>query len=167
MPYLAAALARHEGARKYAGIALSELGYDEMGIRLDAPEAPHSAMAPAKIVELMRAGAGSARVCEEGAKALLALSFKGEAQAAEAGGAGAIAALVASLRAHGEAAAVAAQACGALANMCHWSSKWHAQVVQHGGVPLLVNAANLHEAARSYAHITLKSLGYSQQGTKD
>ena len=163
---LAAAFARHKAAEKYTRIALDELGYDETGARIPGPEAPHSGMTAGEIVELMRAGPANRRVCEEGAKALLALTYKGDAQCSEAVRAGCVPVLVATLRLHAEVDETCNQACGALANICFYGTKNHQDVVAEGAVPLLVATHARHQASKKYAHITLEELGYDDDGKK-
>ena len=74
---------------------------------------PTASMAPSRIVELMRAGAQSARVAEEGARALWSIAHEA-AERQPCMAAGAVPALVAALQAHPSVAAVAEHACGAL-----------------------------------------------------
>ena len=76
-------------------------------------KSPTASMAPSEIVGHMRAGAQTARVAEEGARALWSIATaEAERQACVA--AGAVPALVAALQAHPSVAAVAEHACGAL-----------------------------------------------------
>ena len=151
MAPLAAAYSRHEAAQKYTKIALDELGYYHTGAAIPGLPAPHSAMPVAQIVSLMRQGADNRRVCEEGAKALLAVTYKGEAQCSEAVAAGCIAVLVDVLRVHMAHGETCNQACGALANICFYGTKNHADVLAEGAVALLVAVHTRHQTCKKYA----------------
>ena len=161
---LAGAHAAHEAARRYAAIGLEELGYDARGARLPGPEAPHAGMAPARVVRLMARGAAHARGGEEGAKALLALTYRSEALCGEAVGEGAVEALVEVLRAHAAHGEACAQACGALANICFYDTTHHERVRRAGAVPLLVAALRQHREAKRYALVTLEELNLDHNG---
>jgi hypothetical protein len=128
-------------------------------------ELPSADMTPARLMKLLRGGVHHPRVVAEGARALLALTYRGEKECAGCLAAGALGVLLAGLREHMVEEDLAVQACGALANMAFYPQHRRA-VAASGAVPLLVEAWTRHAAAKKYAGIALDELGFGTDGVR-
>jgi hypothetical protein len=138
-PVLAAASRAQTGAaRERALRTLSELGCS-----VDGFELPTTAMAPSRVMELMRAGGGDARVAEEGAKVLRQIATNTLEGGQRCIDAGAVPALVAALQTHGSVLAVAECACRALASIASTPAGQEA-CASGGAVPPIVAALSTH-----------------------
>jgi hypothetical protein len=100
-------------------------------------------MSPARVVQLMSAAAGDARVVSAGAGALRGIAFTAEARGACVAS-GAIPALVGALTRHAGEAGVCDNASAALANIMTSSDAHRVACATAGAIPALVGALTRH-----------------------
>ncbi len=128
-------------------------------------ELPSSTMTPARLVKLMRVGLHHPRVVEEGARALLAQTYKGEKECSGCLAAGALTVLLQGFSLHMGEESLCEQACGALANMAFYPMN-RRQVTDGGAPEVLVRAWGRHANCKKYASIALDELGFDTEGNK-
>ncbi len=139
-----------------------------------AVEIPTAQMSPARVVELLRAGGEDARVAQQGATALVALSGgRGlradrvaaltaigedyEARCQNCVDLGAVGCLVAALRTHASVPAVAEEACSVLCNIAGIPAGQDA-CVSEGAVPAIVAALRAHPSVPAVAQCASQAL---------
>ena len=116
------------------------------------------------VIELMRVGAGDARVALEGVKLLRARAVAGTGEREACIAAGAVGALVAALAAHGAGdASLAMEGCWALANLSLQTSGRFA-CLEAGAVQAVAGALRAHAGAVLVANVACWTLGNLAEG---
>ncbi len=163
---LAAAWSAHPSAKNNAHIALEKMGYRYNGTVTEggggddglAAEFPSAEMPPARVVQLMNAGAWDARVAEAGASALRRISLPDGAEDSCVA-AGAIPALVDALTRHAGEAGVCESASWALSNIAAGSSEARKDAcAAAGAIPALVGALTRHAGEAGVCKATCGAL---------